>query len=361
LVRIPRPHLDQVEAYSPGKPIEELERELGITSAVKLASNENPFGPSPRAVEAARAALLDAHRYADTHAHALRERLAQALDVRPDELAFGHGSNELIDLICRAFAGPSDHAVIGVPSFVCYRLSLRAADVPATEVPLDDGLFWNVDRLLEAIRPNSKLLFLDNPNNPTSTHLGAQELERLLCALPEHVVPVVDEAYLQFADAADYLSALALRGRAPNLIVLRTFSKVYGLAALRVGYAVGPSALLGYLPRVGVPFNLSGAAQAAALAALDDAAHAERCVSGNRSERARVSAALGVLGLAVAPSQANFLCVGVGRPAQPIYTALLGRGVIVRPIADLPRHLRVSIGLPEENDRLLSALREVLG
>jgi histidinol-phosphate aminotransferase len=360
-VRIPRPHLDQVEPYTPGKPIEELERELGIASAVKLASNENPIGPSPLAIAATGSALLDAHRYADTHAHALRQRLAKLHDVRPEELAFGHGSNELIDLICRAFAGHDDHAVIGVPSFVCYRLSLRAADVPATEVPLDDGVYWNVDRLLEAVRSNTKLLFLDNPNNPTSTHLAASELARLLRALPAHVVPVIDEAYVHFADAPDYTSALALRGTAPNLIVLRTFSKVFGLAALRVGYAVGPESLLGYLPRVGVPFNLNGVAQAAALAALDDVEHVARCVGNNREERVRVSAALRDLGLEVARSQANFLCVGFARPAQPIYAALLRSGVIVRPIADLPQHLRVSIGLPSENDRLLAALREVLG
>jgi histidinol-phosphate aminotransferase len=281
--------------------------------------------------------------------------------VHPDELAFGHGSNELIDLICRAFAGPHEHAVIGVPSFVCYRLSLRAADIPATEVPLDQGLFWNVDRLVAAVQPNTKLLFLDNPNNPTSTHLAASELERLLRALPAHVVPVIDEAYVHFADAADYTSALALRACSANLIVLRTFSKVFGLASLRVGYAIGPAALLGYLPRVGVPFNLNGVAQAAALAALDDVEHVQRCVDGNRAERARVSAALQALGLEVAPSQSNFVCVGFSRPAQPVYQALLRRGVIVRPIADLPRHLRISIGLPEENARLIVALREVLG
>jgi histidinol-phosphate aminotransferase len=361
LVRIPRPHLDAVEPYTPGKPIEELGRELGIASAVKLASNENPIGPSPRAIAATHGALLESHRYADTHAHALRQRLARMHDVHPDELAFGHGSNELIDLIIRAFAGSSEHAVIGVPSFVCYRLSLLAADVPYTEVPLDQGLYWNVDRMLAAVRPNTKLLFLDNPNNPTSTHLATAELERLLRALPAHVVPIVDEAYVHFADAPDYSSALALRACHPNLIVLRTFSKVFGLAALRVGYAIGPAALLGYLPRVGVPFNLNGVAQAAALAALDDGEHVQRCVVLNHGERTRVTAELRALGLDVAPSQANFVCVGLARPAQPIYAALLRMGVIVRPIADLTQHLRISIGLPEENDRLVAALREVLG
>jgi histidinol-phosphate aminotransferase len=356
-----RPHLAHVEAYAPGKPAEELERELGIAHAIKLASNENPLGPSPKAVAAIHAAAADVHRYADTTAFALRARVATLHGVAPDELAFGHGSNELIDLLCRVFAGPSDHAVIGTPSFVCYRLCLRVADVPTTEVPLDGGLFWNVDRLLEAVRPNTKLLFLDNPNNPTSTHLGRAELSRLLASLPAHVVPVIDEAYVHFADAPDYTSALALRALSPNLIVLRTFSKAFGLAALRVGYAVGPAALLGFLPRAGVPFNVNGLAQAAALAALDDQDHVARGVALNAEQRARLHAALSAQGLAVAPSQGNFLCVAFGPRAREIHAALLRRGVIVRPIPDLPEHLRISVGLPAENDRLLAALREVRG
>ena len=361
MARLPRPHLDGLEAYAPGKPAEELERELGIREAIKLASNENPLGPSPRALVAMREAAAAVHRYPDTHAHALRARLSALHGVRPDEIAFGHGSNELIDLICRAFAGPEDHAVIGTPSFVCYRLSLRAADVATTEVPLDGGLYWNAEHLLDAVRPNTKLLFLDNPNNPTSTHLPAAALRRLLSALPAHVVPVLDEAYAHFADAPDYQSALELRSLARNLIVLRTFSKAFGLAAARVGYAIGPAELLSYLPRLGVPFNVSSMAQAGALAALDDVEHVTRCISTNASERARVTAALQALGLRVAPSQTNFLCVEFAEPAQRLFQDLLRRGVIVRPIGDLPRHLRISIGLPTENERLLAALREALG
>jgi len=253
-------HLAAIAPYVPGKPAEALERELGIASAVKLASNENPIGPSPRALEAARAALGQAHRYADSDAYALRTALGQRLSVAADELAFGHGSNELIDLLCRTFAGPEQHAVIGAPSFACYRLSLLAAQVPFTEVPLDDGLFWNADRLLEAVRPNTRLLFLDNPNNPTSTHVPRAGLVRLLSGLPAHVIPVVDEAYLQFADAPDYVSALELRALHPNLVVLRTFSKAYGLASLRAGYAVAPAQLVSAIERVRLPFNLNGLA-----------------------------------------------------------------------------------------------------
>jgi histidinol-phosphate aminotransferase len=359
--RLWRPHLERVEPYSPGKPVEELERELGITHAIKLASNENPLGPSPKAIAAMRDAASFVHRYPDTHATALRQKLAELHGVAPSELAFGHGSNELIDLICRAFASPAEHAVIGTPSFVCYRLALLAADVPMTEVPLDRGLYWNAERMLDAILPESKLLFLDNPNNPTSTHLCRPALERLLSALPAHVIPVIDEAYFHFADAPDYTSALALRGLSPNLIVLRTFSKVYGLAAARAGYAIGPAELIACLPRVGVPFNLSSLVQAGALAALDDHEHVTRSVELNRRERPRLSRALEALGLGVAESQANFLCVAMHCEAMPIYAALLHQGVIVRPIAGLAGHLRISVGLPAENDRLIEALREVLG
>jgi histidinol-phosphate aminotransferase len=359
--RLSRPHLERIEPYSPGKPVEELERELGIAEAIKLASNENPLGPSPKAVVAMRKAAAQVHRYPDTDAFALRARLARLHAIDPRELAFGHGSNELIDLLCRTFVGPGEHAVIGTPSFVCYRLSLLAADATFTEVPLDRGLFWNAERLLESVRPTTKLLFLDNPNNPTSTHLSRSALSHLLSALPPHVVPVIDEAYFHFADAPDYVSALELRGLCPNAIVLRTFSKVFGLAAVRAGYAVGPAELLEYLPRSGVPFNLNGLAQAGALAALDDTEHLGRCVELNASERARLTNGLVEIGLEVAPSQANFLCVQMPGEAGPVYQRLLHAGVIVRPIASMPRHLRISVGLGAENDRLLRALRTALG
>jgi histidinol-phosphate aminotransferase len=361
--RLTRRHLAAIAPYEPGKPPEELERELGIPAAIKLASNENPVGASPRALAAARDALASSHRYADSNVHTLRTELAARLQVAPAELSFGHGSNELIDLFSRVFAGREDHAVIGVPSFACYRLSLLAAQVPFTEVPLDEGLYWNVDRLLQAVQPSTRLLFLDNPNNPTSTHVPGSALERLLRGLGPDVIPVVDEAYVHYCDAPDYQSALGLRALHPNLIVLRTFSKAYGLASLRVGFAVGPAELLADLERVRLPFNVNGVAQAAALAALGDHEHLQRVVAVNREQRARLSAELPRLGLRVAPSQANFLCVELppAMKAADAYQALLRKGVIVRPFGAMSRHLRISVGLAEENERLLAALRELLG
>jgi histidinol-phosphate aminotransferase len=353
-------YIERLVPYVPGKPVEELERELGIQNAVKLASNENPLGASPRVAEALAGAAASFGRYPDAATHALRETLAAHHGVPMDEIVVGNGSNELIDLACRTFAGPGDHAVIGNPSFVCYRLGLLAANVEFTEVPLVGHVAWDVDAMLAAVTPATRLLFLANPNNPTGAHVSATDLARLLRGLPERVVAILDEAYVEFADAPDFASALTMRGLHERLLVLRTFSKAYGLAALRVGYGVGTPALVDFLNRVRAPFNTNSLAQIAARAALTDPEHVARYVALNRVERARVAAALGALGLGVAPSQANFLLVDFGAPGRDIYEKLLRKGVIVRPMPPpLTNWLRITIGLPEENDRLLAAVGEL--
>jgi histidinol-phosphate aminotransferase len=355
------PHIESVQAYVPGKSAQAIEREYGVASAVKLASNENPLGASPNAVAAILACAGGTHRYADDRGEELRARIAGHHSVAASEVILGHGSNELIDLAVRTFATPQAHAVIGAPSFACYAISLRAANVPFTQVPLRDALYWDLDALLAATRPDTKLVFVDNPNNPTSTHVAASELRAFLRALPEQVVAVIDEAYFDFVTSADYASALAMRELRERLIVLRTFSKAHALASLRVGYGVAPAQLVGYLDRVRIPFNVNAVAQAAALASLDDLQHVARCVSHNTAERARVSDALQTLGLFVAPSQTNFVCVEVNKPALRVYESLLREGVAVRPFGPpLDRHLRVSIGLRAENDRFLDALPRVL-
>jgi histidinol-phosphate aminotransferase len=354
-------NIEALSPYVPGKPAEELERELGIQNAVKLASNENPLGASPRAIEAVRSAASALHRYPDDAAHDLRSRLAAFHNVDTDEIVLGHGSNELIDVIVRTFATSHEHAVIGAPSFSCYALSLQAANIPASVVPLRDGLLWDLNAVRAALRPETKLLFLDNPGNPVSTHIASDALRDFLRALPAGVVAVLDEAYFEYADAPDYASALGMRDLHERLIVLRTFSKAYGLAALRLGYAIAPRALISYLLRVRMPFNANSLAQRAALAALEDQAHLRRCIELNTRERAHLTEALQQLGLRVAKSQTNFVCVDVDRPAAPVYLGLLQKGVIVRPFGPpLHRHLRISVGLPEENARFLSALSEVL-
>ena len=353
------PSVEGLVPYEGGKPIEELARELGVTDAVKLASNENPLGPSPKALAAARAEVERIHLYPDGAAYRLRQRLAEFYGVSMDEVILGTGSNELLDLFVRTFARADDHLVFAEPSFVVYKISALAYGIPFTAVPLRE-LTHDLSAMAAAVTPRTRLLFVANPNNPTGTHVGREQVEALLRTVPEEVIVVMDEAYFEYADAADYPDSLSLRHLRERLLVVRTFSKIYGLAGLRVGYAVGPRQLIDYLNRVRAPFNVSTVGQAAALAALDDTAHVERSRTTNQVERARLTRELEALGLGVAPSQANFVLVDLGRPARPVYDALLRKGVIVRPFASLPTSLRVTVGTAAENTRFLSALVEVL-
>lgn len=354
-------YVERLTPYTPGKPVEELERELGIKNAVKLASNENPLGASPKALAAIREHAAAAPRYPDAATYRLRSALAAHHGIERDAIVVGNGSNELIDLICHTYASPTDHAIIGVPSFVCYHLGLTAANVPFDAVPLKDDLYWDVDAMLERVRPETRLLFLANPNNPTGTHLGRSALEKLLRELPPSVLAVIDEAYVQFADAPDYVSALELTGLRERLMVLRTFSKAYGLAALRVGYAIAPPAVVEYLNRTRAPFNVNTLGQVAAQAALEDQEYVESYVSLNRRERARLTEELEALGLEVAPSQANFVLANFGRPGKDVFERLLRMGVIIRPMpGPIDTWLRITVGVPEENARLLGAVRELL-
>lgn len=354
------PTIESLRPYEGGKPVEELARELGISDAVKLASNENPLGPSPRAVEAARRALVDSHRYPDGAAFTLREKLAQKHGVSRDEILLGCGSNELLDLAVRTFCTPAHHIVFAEPAFVVYRIAALASGVPFSDVPLTPGLVHDLPAMAAAVKPETRLMFVANPNNPTGTHVGRAALEKLLREVPAEVIVVVDEAYLEYADAPDYPDALELRGLRERLVVCRTFSKIYGLASLRVGYAVAQRGLIDYMNRVRAPFNVSALAQAAAAAALDDQDHVQTSRALNQKERRRLTESLTALGLTPAPSQANFVWVDLGRPARPVYDALLRLGVIVRPFAGLPTSLRVTVGTERENDRFLNALGQVL-
>jgi histidinol-phosphate aminotransferase len=353
------PSIESLVPYEGGKPVEELARELGVRDALKLASNENPLGPSPRALAAARRAVESAHRYPDGAAWALREKLAAFHGVTMDEVLQGGGSNELLDLTVRAFATPAHHIVFGDPAFVVYRIASLAGGVPFTAVPLNHHVH-DLPAMAAAATPKTRVVFVANPNNPTGTHVGRAAVEDFLRSVPPEVIVVMDEAYFEYADAPDYPSSLELRGLRERLIVMRTFSKIYGLAGLRVGYAIGPSELINYMNRVRAPFNVSSVGQAAALAAIDDREHVERSRAMNLSERRRVTERLAGMGLYVAPSQANFVMVDLARPARPVYDALLRRGVIVRPFGNLPSCLRVTLGLPEEKARFLHELGAVL-
>lgn len=352
------PTIESLVPYEAGKPVEELARELGVADAVKLASNENPLGPSPRALEAVRQALPDLHRYPDAATYALREKLAAVHGVAMNEVLPGNGSNELIELFIRTFTTSADHVVFAEPSFVVYKLACLAHGVPFSAVPLRD-FTHDLEAMAAKVNDKTRLVFVANPNNPTGTHVGRAAVSRLLRELPPQVIVVMDEAYLQYAEAADYPDCLQLRGERERLVVLRTFSKVYGLAALRVGYAVAPAQLVDYVNRVRAPFNVGTLGQVAALAALEDHEHVERSRRLNAEQRRRLEVELGRLPLTVVPSQANFVFVDARRPGRELYEALLRKGVIVRPLGD-STFLRITVGSAAQNDRLLTALAEVL-
>jgi histidinol-phosphate aminotransferase len=351
--------IEKLVPYAAGMPPEQLARERGVERAIKLASNENPLGPSPRAIAAARAALAESHRYPDAGAFALRQAMAPSLGVAPSEIVFGNGSNELIELVVRTFTTKEHHAVFCEPSFVVYRMACLAQGLPHTVVPLHDGAY-DLGAVLDAVRPNTRVVFLANPNNPTGAYVGQSELESFLARIDPDILVVLDEAYFEYASAEDYPDGLSFRDRHPSLIVLRTFSKAYGLAALRVGYGVCSPRLSGYLERVRAPFNVSSIAQAAALAAWQDREHLQQVVQHNESERTRVAQRLQALGVRCLPSQANFVLAEFAEPAAQVNDRLLDRGVIVRPLPGLEHALRISIGTVEENDRLLQAVAWVL-
>lgn len=355
-----RPWIHSLEPYPPGKPIDELEREFGIRDSIKLASNENPLGPSPRALAAVQTALADIHRYPDGNCYHLRRALAHKLRCAPESLIFGNGSNEVIELIVRTFLHAGEEAVMADQAFVIYRMLVQAQGGRGIIVPLRN-FTHDLEAMAEAITPATRLVFLANPNNPTGTIFFREQWEEFLAAVPPDVIIVMDEAYAEFVEDERYPDALAdLRGN-HLLIVLRTFSKIYGLAGLRVGYGVAHPDIIDLLNRLRAPFNVNTLAQVAALAALDDDAHVERTRRGNREGMAYLREAFAALGLEPVPSWANFLLVRVGNAAR-LYDALLRQGVIVRPVPvyGFPEHVRVTVGTREENERLVLALGRLL-
>jgi histidinol-phosphate aminotransferase len=355
-------HLEDLDRYEPGMPIEQVQRELGLTEVVKLASNENPLGPSPKAVAALRALLPELHRYPDGPATRLREALAERCRLAADQVAIGNGSTDLIDLLARAFLGPEHNAVISERAFARFRQVVLARNGQARLVPMKDDRH-DLEALLAAVDPATRLLFVANPNNPTGTWNSREEVDALVARLPENVILVLDEAYFEYADHPDYPDGVDYVRRGEAVMVLRTFSKVYGLAGLRVGYGLARTEIIDSIDVVREPFNTNAAAQIAALAALADRQHVARSLELNRVEKRRLEKALDDRGLRFMPSLANFLCVDVARPGGEVFQALLRHGVIVRPLGGygLETWLRVSVGAPEENAAFLEALDAVLG
>jgi len=361
------PGVRALQPYLPGKPVVELEREYGISNAIKLASNENPYGPGALAVAAARAAIEGLCRYPDGSGYRLAERLASRHRLDQACITLGNGSNDVLDIIARVFLTPQHEAVYSQYAFAVYPIAVQAAGATARVAPAHDGsrgpvYGHDLTAMLERIGPATRLVFIANPNNPTGTWLGSDELEAFIAALPAQVMVVVDEAYFEYVGEDDYPDTSTWLARFPNLIVTRTFSKAYGLAGLRIGYALSHPDVAGLLNRVRQPFNVNSVAQAAAMAALDDNDHLQHCIRRNREGMARLTAGFERLGLSYIKSAGNFVAVDSGRSGADVYESLLRRGVIVRPVANygLPGHLRVTVGRADENARFLNVLEQVL-
>jgi histidinol-phosphate aminotransferase len=354
------PILD-IAPYEPGKPIEEVERELEIAGAIKLASNENPLPPSAGVLQAIRQVLGGLNRYPDGSGYYLRHALAKRHGVSPDAIVLGNGSNELLELVARTFVRQREEVVFPHPSFVVYPSIVQSVGGIRVVVTLKDHRL-DLPTMARAITPLTKLVFIANPNNPTGTIVTAEEVDRFLAEVPERVIVVFDEAYVEFAQGPDFPDGLAALRQGRRVIILRTFSKVASLAGLRVGYAIADPDCIGLLNRIRQPFNVNTIAQVAALAALEDDTHARQTVAMIQEGIATLYRAFDAMGIKYVPTRANFILVEMA-DAPRVYQRLLRQGVIVRPMASfgLERALRITIGTPEENARLIQALQTVLG
>jgi len=360
-----QPQIKGIHPYIPGKPVSDLQRELGLESITKLASNENPLGASPKVVQAIQQTLVDIARYPDGNAFELKSALAKFIGVKSEQLAIGNGSNELLELVARVFAGPSDEIVFSQYAFAVYPISTQVVGATAVEVPAKN---WGHDlpAMLAAITDKTKVVYIANPNNPTGTFFTKQEWETFIKAVPSHVIVVLDEAYLEYAesfiDQKQYFNGVDYLSQHANLLVSRTFSKAYGLASLRVGYMAGSKEVIGYLNQVRAPFNVNLYAQVAATHALQDQDFVAESVKLNEVGMRQIVSAMEVLNIAVIPSVGNFVCIELGEKAMEYNQRLLEEGVIIRPVANygMKHHLRVSIGTQVENAHFIDALKTVL-
>ena len=358
-----QPGVQKLSPYVPGKPVDELARELNLdpVGIVKLASNENPLGPSPKVLDAIRAELSELTRYPDGNGFALKQRLAERYSVGINQVTLGNGSNDILELVARAYLAPGLNAVFSEHAFAVYPIATQAVGAEGRAVPASN---WghDLDAMVAAVDENSQVVFVANPNNPTGTWFDAAALGEFLARVPPHVLVVLDEAYIEYAEGQELPDGLAFLADYPNLLVSRTFSKAYGLAALRVGYAISSPVIADVLNRGRQPFNVNSLAQAAACAALDDVDYLAASRRLNDAGMHQLEEGFRQLGLDWIPSKGNFIAVDFARDAAPINQALLREGVIVRSVAGygMPTFLRVSIGTEQENARFLDVLRQVL-
>ena len=360
--------VQQLQPYLPGKPVEELERELGISHSIKLASNENPLGPGKQAVQAIRQQAGEVNYYPDGSGFKLTAKLAQVYGVDASCVTLGNGSNDILELVARAFLTPQHSAVYSEYSFAVYPIVVQAVGARANVAPAyaDDHasmpLGHDPAAMLAAIDDDTRIVFIANPNNPTGTWLEPDVLHKLVSDIPQDIIVVLDLAYNEYMDAVLRIDVADWLQQFPNLLVTGTFSKIHALAGLRIGYGLSSPQLADILNRVRQPFNTNLLAQAAALAALDDSEHVATSVSVNNSGKAYLYEQLQVMGLKALPSMGNFIAINFARDAMPIYEALLRRGVIVRPVANyaMPHYLRVTVGSEQQNRRFVEALQQAL-
>ena len=357
--------VQSLSPYQAGKPIDELKREYGVSDVIKLASNENPLGPSPKVISAIKNELAELSRYPDGNGFDLKAVLAKKYNVDENQITLGNGSNDILEILTRTFVTPEHEIIFSQHAFVVYPIVTQAVGAKAVVVPAKE---WghDLDAMQKAITDNTRVIFIANPNNPTGTWLDQKELSSFLQAVPETVLVVLDEAYFEFADsdadAKDYPNGVELGKQFPNLIVTRTFSKAYGLAGLRVGYSISDPQVADALNRVRQPFNVNSLALKAAEVAVGDTEYLEQGLKLNADGMSYLIAEFDKMYLSYIPSVGNFICVNVGGEAMKVYDALLYEGVIVRPVAnyEMPEYLRITIGTEKENERFITALKKVL-
>jgi histidinol-phosphate aminotransferase len=353
----PPDYILAIQAYIPGKPIEELERELGISHSVKLASNENPVGPSPGALKALVSGVSDLNRYPDASGYYLKKALSGYLSVDEEELILGNGSNELLDIAARTFLRDGDEAVMAVPSFVVYSMAVQSVGGMSVQVPLKDHVH-DLAAMADAITDKTRMIFIANPNNPTGTMNRKDEFDNMMEKISDNILVVVDEAYYEYVSDPDYADSLKYLRTEKNVLILRTFSKIYGLAGLRLGYGIAKKEILFEMNRIREPFNTNSLAQKAAIGALEDREHVTASRSANDAGKRYLYDELNAMGIEYVPTETNFIYILV-EDSMMLYDGLLRRGVIIRPMG--PKAIRVTIGLSEENRRFIEALKEISG
>ncbi|MFT6731865.1 MAG: histidinol-phosphate aminotransferase [Polaribacter sp.] len=360
-VQLANPGVQKLHPYQAGKPVSELERELGITNIVKLASNENPLGLSKKVKQAIEKEYKDACRYPDANGHYLKSALAEKFNLNNTQITLGNGSNDVLEMIARCFVQSHHEVIFSQHAFCVYPLVSQAIGATLVEVPAKN---WgnDLDAMINAITDKTKMIFIANPNNPTGTWLGEEPLKAFMKKVPSNIIVVMDEAYTEYVTDGSIPDTIGWLSEFKNLVVTKTYSKAYGLASLRVGYAVSSEEICGLLNRLRQPFNVNSFALAAGIAALEDHAYLEKAIAVNQSGMEQIKASCKGLDLSFIPSAGNFITVDYAQNAMPIYEKLLHKGVIVRPVANyqMPNHLRISIGLEYENQRYVDEIAQIL-